>query len=311
MSWRERLRRLRVRSRWTRFYRRGGERTWLHEPPVRRYVNLSVTGSEHSWPMDWFGERFAATPFRRALSLGCGEGALERDVVAKGICAEVLGVDLLEEALERARALAREAGLHGIDYRRVDMNDLELDAGAFDLVLFHQSLHHVENLEGCLAAVCRALAPGGTIYLDEYVGPSRGDWRWSLIADAEAVYARLPAAVRRRRRIAVPFDRDDPSEAVRSAEILPLFERHFRIVERRDYGGNLLAVIHPYLRHERLGWPEGERVLETLIAAEKELLGRGVPSYYSVVVGQHRGRPRGNRPALRRARACRARRRHA
>ena len=80
----------------------------------------------------------------------------------------ILGVDLLEEALERARGLAREAGMAGIDYRRADMNRLQispagcqealqLEENAFDIVFFHQSLHHVENLEGCLAAVRRAL----------------------------------------------------------------------------------------------------------------------------------------------------------
>jgi SAM-dependent methyltransferase len=281
----EGLRGFMVRWRWARFYRRGGERTWLHEPPVRRYVNQSVTGSEDRWPMDWFAER-CATAFRRGLSLGCGEGALERDVVGRGICAEILGIDLLEEALERARDLAREAGLQGITYRRADMNRLELDPGAFDVVFFHQSLHHVENLEGCLEAVRRALVPGGTIYLDEYVGPSRDGWDRPMLADAEAAYARLPRSLKRRRRIAAPIDRSDPSEAVRSADILPVFERHFRIVERRDYGGNLLALIHPYLRHVLLAEPRGEEALEMLIDAERELLARGVPSYYTVVVGE-------------------------
>ncbi len=286
----ERLRGLMVRSRWARFYRRGGERTWMHEPAVRRTINARVTGSADRWPMDWFRERFAATPFDRALSLGCGEGALERDVVAKAICGRILGVDLLAEALERARGLAREAGLVGIDYRRADMNRLQLEEHAFDLVFFHQSLHHVEDLEGCLATVRRALAPGGTIYLDEYVGPSRDGWRRPMLADAQAVFDRLLPAVRRRRRIGAPIDRSDPSEAVRSADILPVFERHFRIVERRDYGGNLLALVHPYLRHDRLAGPVGERALETLIAAEEDLLARGVPSFYAVVVGEPRAR---------------------
>ena len=283
----QRLRGFMVRTRWARFYRRGGERTWMHEPRVRRYVNARVTGSEHRWPMDWFAERLVAAPFRRGLSLGCGEGALERDVVAKGVCAEVLGVDLLEEALERARGLAREAGHETIEYRRADMNRLALEPDAFDVVFFHQSLHHVENLEGCLETVRRALAPGGTIYLDEYVGPSRDGWRQSMLADAQAVYDRLPGSLKRRRRIAAPIDRSDPSEAVRSAEILPVLERHFRVVERRDYGGNLLALIHPYLLHDRLAGPRGEEALETLIEAEKRLLARGATSYYTVVIGSH------------------------
>lgn len=283
-----------VRSRWARFYRRGGDRTWMHEPRVRRYINASVSGDEGRWPTDWLKERFAAEPFRSGLSLGCGSGALERDVISKGICKRVLGVDLLESALDRARYLARKAGLAGIEYRRADMNRradmrrLSPAEGTFDVVFFHQSLHHVEDLEGCLAEIHRALAPGGRIYLDEYVGPSRDEWRPGMLADAQEAFDRLPAAVRRRPRVGFPIDRSDPSEAVRSSEILPVFEQHFRILERRDYGGNLLAVIHPYLRQDRLDEPAGEALLETLIEAEKALLADGVPSYYSALVGEPR-----------------------
>jgi SAM-dependent methyltransferase len=238
--------------------------------------------------MAWFKENYVIEPFSRGLSLGCGEGALERDVMEKRICCEMLGLDLSNEAVTRASALARAAGLDSINYRLGDMNHLELEEESFDIGFFHQSLHHVEALDSCLATVRRALRPDALLYLDEYIGPSRGDWCRELIAEAQEVYARLPRQIKRRRRVTLPVDWRDPSEAVRSAEIVEHLERYFVLRERRDYGGNLLSVIHPLLKPDVLTTPLGEEVLATLVAAEDRLLERGVGSYYAVLVAEPR-----------------------
>ncbi len=284
----ERLRNFLVQSRWARVYRRGGDYTWLHEPQVRRYVNASITGDPDCWPIDWLQRRCAGRTFSRGLSLGCGEGLLDRDVAGKDICASIVGIDLLDSAIERARELAREAGLDGIEYRRADLNRLELEEDAFDIVFSHQALHHVADLEGCVAEIAKALRPEGLVYLDEYVGPSRSEWRRPLIAAAEELYQSLPKTLRQRRRLRFPIDRSDPSEAVRSSEIVAVLEHHFSIVERHDYGGNLLALIHPHLRWDKLSQPEGLRTMEQLIAAERRLLDDGAPSFYTVLIAEPR-----------------------
>ncbi len=284
----ERLRNFLVRSRWARVYRRGGDYTWLHEPAVRRYVNANVTGDPDRWPVDWLKERFADLGFRRGLSLGCGEGGFDRDLAAKGICAAIVGIDLLGSAVERARELARDAGFDRLEYRRGDLNRLELEDDGFDVVFSHQALHHVAELDSCMAAITKALRPGGVFYLDEYVGPSRSQWRRPLMAAAEEAYQALPQTLRRRRRLRFPIDRSDPSEAVCSSRILSALERRFAIVERRDYGGNLLALIHPHLRWEKLSQPQGLRALDDIIAAERELLAAGAPSFYTVAIAERR-----------------------
>lgn len=71
---------------------------------------------------------------------------------------------------------------------------------------------------------------------------------------------------------------------MRSSEILSTLTRHFRIEERRDYGGNFLALIHPHLRLEDLDPAERDEVLQTIIEAEKEHLKLGASSYYTVLV---------------------------
>ncbi len=44
---------------------------------MRRRLNQRVTGSPDEWPIDWLAREWIPNPFPRALSLGCGEGALE------------------------------------------------------------------------------------------------------------------------------------------------------------------------------------------------------------------------------------------
>src|SRR4051794_24375200 len=212
----------------------------MHEAAVRRYINESVSGSPDCWPIDWLRSRLQTRRFSNALSLGCGDGPLERDLVAKEMCSGMLGIDISSEALKHARAKASALGLNGIEYRQGDLNALDLSGQTFDAVFAHQSLHHVENLEGCLAATASVLRPGGLLYLDEYVGPARREWTPESIAAANRVYLSLPSRVRGEKTLGAPIDRHDPTEAVRSSEILPVLQRHFRIEERRDYGGNFL-----------------------------------------------------------------------
>jgi SAM-dependent methyltransferase len=285
------IRRLMVRRYWGRALAEGRLRTWAAEPTVRRCLNRRVTGSPDVWPLEWFAAEIAEGPFPRALSLGCGEGVLERDLMAKGLCGTVLGLDLSEQALALARQRAREAGHPGIAYERADLDRLRLEPGSYDAVFVHQALHHVRELEACLGQAAGALKAGGVLYADEYVGPSRHEWRRELLAAAEAVFRELPAAARSRRRwrplggsLPLPVDWRDPSEAVRSSEIVPLIETLFEVRERRDYGGNLLAVIYPHLRLDALEPAAREEVLGLLLAREDELLASGVASYYAVIV---------------------------
>jgi SAM-dependent methyltransferase len=268
---------------WGRAFTQGGLQTWMAEEVVRRYINSSVTGSPDLWPIEWLRTRIPS-PFSSALSLGCGEGALERDLLSKRLCTHLLGIDISSEALALARERASASGLTGVEYRQGDLNKLDLPVSSFDAAFFHQSLHHVEDLDSCLSATVSALRPGSTVYFDEYVGPSRADWSRTLIQGASEVFERLPAAVRRSRRLKLPVDWRDPTEAVRSSEILEAVSRHLEITLRRDYGGNFLSVIHPHLRLDSLTAEARASLLQSLVDAERAYLAAGHNSYYTVLV---------------------------
>ena len=93
----------------------------------------------------------------RVVDLGCGYGWFCRWAVDAG-AASVLGVDVSERMLQRA-------GADGIDtrltYRRADLDELELDADAFEFAYSSLALHYLVDIDRLFAQVARSLTPGG------------------------------------------------------------------------------------------------------------------------------------------------------
>ena len=96
-------------------------------------------------------------PGLRVLDLGCGFGWFCRWARQQGAAA-VLGIDVSEKMLARARADTHDAA---ISYSRADMEHLELPPGSFDLIYSSLALHYIERLGELLAQVHQALVPGG------------------------------------------------------------------------------------------------------------------------------------------------------
>jgi SAM-dependent methyltransferase len=94
---------------------------------------------------------------KRLLDLGCGFGWHCRYARQEG-ARLVTGVDLSGKMLKRARDTTNDPA---IEYRRCAIEDLELPAGEFDVVISSLALHYVENLEPVCRRVHRWLKPGG------------------------------------------------------------------------------------------------------------------------------------------------------
>jgi SAM-dependent methyltransferase len=95
----------------------------------------------------------------RVLDLGAGDGAFAAVLLAAG--AEVVAVDVAEEALRRARVR-----VPGLDARRVEEGaPLPLEEDAVDVVWAGEVLEHVADVAGLLAEVRRVLRWGGRLLL--------------------------------------------------------------------------------------------------------------------------------------------------
>ena len=260
---------------------------WGAQPLVRRAINRRVTGDPNCWPLEWFARGFVPEPLELGLSIGCGSGLLERDAIAKGICRRVEGIDFSPEAIDAARRQADEARLSRLlSYRVEDIHAFELPPDTYDIVFFHGSLHHVRSVERVLGQVERALKPGGLLYLDEYMGPSRSEWKDSDWAFARSVFDSLPESVKNRPNLMIPLPLDDPLESIRSSAIRPETARVFRVLADRPYGGNILWFVFPCLDMKRLR-QDTTGILSRLIALEDHLLENAwIESYFRVIVGR-------------------------
>jgi len=257
---------------------------WMSHPAVRARINSRVTGDSGLWPIQWLASIVPdRVPFPRALSIGCGVGHLERSLAELGLVRTVTGIDESEKAIAEARRGA--VGFEAIRYECAEARDFLSRQKGLDAIFFHASLHHFDRLTDLLGLVRAALAPNGILYCDEYVGPSRDEWRWPHLVRWNLIYRRLPRGVRRTHLVRPPINRDDPTEAVESSGIVPAIEKHFRVLARKDYGGNLLAVIYPNLR-PRASSPElFDAAIAHLLDREDALL-RREPGFHSVIVAQ-------------------------
>lgn len=229
---------------------------WLEHLAVRRRVGQMVCGNPKKDPLQFLLEFLKTNgrklPLGRALTLGCGRGNIERGL-AKFCVAEIHdAMDISEQAIARARELAAEAGLGHINYSIVDINEVKLHPHSYDLVIGQHSFHHFASLEHVCSEVSTALKEDGILYLNEFIGPTRFQWSDRQLEVVNAILATLPKKYRLTEKhfkgfISRPTIQDmiqrDPSEAVRSAEIVSVVQSYFDIIERRDYGGTILHLL--------------------------------------------------------------------
>jgi 2-polyprenyl-6-hydroxyphenyl methylase/3-demethylubiquinone-9 3-methyltransferase len=95
----------------------------------------------------------------RVLDVGCGEGLLAAELA--GIGADVVGIDVAEEPLKRARARDPE-----LDLRLVDgEGPWDLPDASFDVVWAGEVIEHVADTAAWLSEARRVLRSGGTLLL--------------------------------------------------------------------------------------------------------------------------------------------------
>lgn len=117
----------------------------------------------------------------RALDVGCGEGALARDLA--GVVAEVIGLDIDAATVARARSLG---GPPGLSYVEADvLGPRARGLGQFDLVCSMAALHHMPAAQA-LEAMASLVGPGGRLVV---VDVARSSAPFDFVADLAGVAA--------------------------------------------------------------------------------------------------------------------------
>jgi SAM-dependent methyltransferase len=226
------------------------------------FHNRLVTGDPHTHYLRHFADRYLGDAAPDIASLGSGSGHLERILAGDAsIRFNYRSIDGYELNPELVRFAAREAtglGLRNVRYFEMDLNRLVLDNERYDLVIFFHSLHHVAQLEHCLDRVSDGLRDGGLLLVIDFVGPTRFQWTDKQVRYAQALLDLLPdelkinlaaagAAPELKTVIGRPTVEQvaaaDPSEAVRSSEIMPLLRDRFKVLEEKPLGGTILGLL--------------------------------------------------------------------
>ena len=97
---------------------------------------------------------------RRVLDAACGEGY--GSAILAGTAAEVVGVDLSNEAVDHAR---ERYAAKGLQFQQADCLNLPLDDDAFDCIVSFETLEHLQAHERLLDEFRRVLAPGGFLLI--------------------------------------------------------------------------------------------------------------------------------------------------
>jgi ubiquinone/menaquinone biosynthesis C-methylase UbiE len=102
----------------------------------------------------------------RALDAGTGTGALAFALAP--LVREVVGVDVVVELLERARAKAPA----NVSFVEGDAASLEFERASFDLGGTLRTLHHVPRPELVIAELARVTRPGGLLLVVDQIAPN-------------------------------------------------------------------------------------------------------------------------------------------
>ena len=134
-------------------------------------------------------ELLALEPGMRVADLGCGVGGPLREI-ARFSGATIVGVNNNKYQLEKARALAGEAGLgHLTEFLKSDFMQMDVPDGSFDTAYAIEATIHAPSKVGCYGEVFRVLKPGGCFAAYEYCMTSRFDpvnpQHWRIKSDLE------------------------------------------------------------------------------------------------------------------------------
>jgi ubiquinone/menaquinone biosynthesis C-methylase UbiE len=113
---------------------------------------------------------------KRVVDLGCGFGWFARWAKQHG-ATHVLGLDLSENMISRARADTKDPG---IEYVIADLDQLKLPEASFGFAYSSLTLHYIKDLERLVKTVHRALVPDAyfifTIEHPIYMAPTHPGW---------------------------------------------------------------------------------------------------------------------------------------
>ena len=128
------------------------------------FYNLQTQDSEH---LKRILEFVKISEGMRILDLGTGSGYLSFPIAKNNPGCDVIGLDIVNAALEANRARADDEGIENLSFVSYDGIDFPFEAGFFDLVVTRYALHHFPDIEHSIEEVSRVLKKGGRLFISD------------------------------------------------------------------------------------------------------------------------------------------------
>ena len=275
----------------------GAWNAWLDHPLVADHYRQRALVDGLPWPK-WV-RRELGGPAAISLDLGCGSGGQSFSVHADGAAIVLEGVDISEDRIAEAERIRRERGIPG-SFRVDDSNTSEFPPSRYGLIFSSHSFHHFLRLEHIMEQVHKALLPSGLFVLDEFVGPTQFQWTDEQIDLVRSLTSLVPERLRRFRWDTIKTFEGRPTpaevvaispfESIRSAEILPLFEKYFQPVAIRKLGGTIQHLLYNGIVHNfQPSDPDAVSSMRAIMSAEDALIDNDMlPSDFMLLVGCRR-----------------------
>ncbi len=275
---------------------------WNMIPALRHRLNEKVSGQQDiPYEQHVIDQFLSASKELKLLSIGCGSASHELYFAQQGPFSLVHGIDLAPQLISLARKQANERGLTNCRFEVKDFFK-ESFSEQYDVVLFHQSLHHFADFDFILGRfVPQVLAPQGILVLNEYGGPTRFQWPRHQLRAATACLKELPTSHRQifktsliKNKVYRPgwwrMKLSDPSESLNSEALRPKLAQYFESLEEKPLGGNLLHLVLKDIAHNFCdASQQSQELLEDLFKKEDRYLKKHPSDFFYGVY-----RPRAN-----------------
>jgi SAM-dependent methyltransferase len=226
--------------------------SWWDSPVIVAECQRLISGYPDMDIYRFFKKYLQGRQLEKGISICSGSGEFERALIDNGLCRQIDAYELSKKRVEEGRKMAKK-GAYAISFHLEDVNQAVFEPSHYDVFFAWSALHHIENLEGVIYNASNCLKKKGILLAQEYVGPDRFQWTDKQLEILNRVLECLPERLRwdpRANNVKEKIDRPtidhmintDPSEAVRSSDIITIIKRHFDIRVLKYFGG---AIFHP------------------------------------------------------------------
>jgi ubiquinone/menaquinone biosynthesis C-methylase UbiE len=230
--------------------------SWSDSPIVMQHINKCITGDIGKGWLQYAVEKYVkknGVGVDNILSIGCGSGALERQCIGMNACVQMDAFDIAVGAISECKRIANEEKISNIEYSVKNIEIESIPLSKYNVVFASSSIHHIKNLEDSFKKIYDSLKPDGVFIMLEYIGPSQFQFPEKTITLINKILQLLPDKYKKtssgnlkesyQKPTIEYMNKIDPSESIRSSDIIPSLSKYFNIIEKNDYGGTILHML--------------------------------------------------------------------